>query len=418
MSFRSLNDILNEIDEDVSDEEGDFEQIEYVENVKKPIIDIPEEYTRLNVPRVQTYREEYNNYNPVINHKKKETKILPLTESNLATINNEPLISYGVPERSIEEDAKTRMSKKSHKTQKSEVSSMSKKSHKSDKSRVSSIDFSVGYDKEDKDETMSIKSSMSSISSVSMGSIKSRVSYNEKRGVSPSPVKREPYKEPPKANTINITPISHRKDWDEMSEISKVSKKSHISQISQKSGVSKTTEKSYSKQAIPLSGSIFPKAEKLKNVNESKMYGFDKFSNVKKEEQEEKVNVKKMKNIDEFREKVQRYIKLDNEVKELIKAMRERNSEKRKLEYLILEFMKDNEIGTIKNKEDNRMIEYYEKRKQESISKDYMREKLVELLKDGNASDKIIDYMYSNRKEYVKEGIKLVKEKVDKKKKY
>ncbi len=402
MSFRSLNDILNEIEEDVSDEEGDFEQIEYVENVKKPLLDIPEEYTRLNGPRIHNQIQYYEEYNY-----KKENKVLPLTESNLAKVNNEPLISYGVVGRSIEEDAKSRMSKKSHKSE------LSKKSSKSSRSQVSNIDFSVG---DDRDERFSVKSQrddsmsvISSISSVSMGSVKSRVSVNEKRGVSPSPVKREPYKEPPKANSINITPVSHRKNWDEMSEISRTSKISKAS---------KMTEKSYSKQAIPLSESIFPKANKLKSVNEmeNKMYGFDKFANVKKEE-EKKVDIKKMKNIDEFREKVQRYIQLDNEVKELIKAMRERNSEKRKLESLILEFMKENEIGTVKNKADNRMIEYYERRRPESVTKDYMKEKLLELLKDGNASEKIVEYMYSNRKEYVKEGIKMVKDGEGKKKK-
>lgn len=389
----SLRDILNDIPDEVSDsdEEGEFENIEYVEPKRQSFLDIPEEYTKLNVPKTQNIERVQKVQNvqniPKQNLQKVQNRIVPLTESNLAQINNEPLISYGIPEY---ESIETR-SKKSHK---------SHKSHKSDRSKVSSIDFSVGedhqnrlikYDREEQDDTKSMRSS---VSSLSMGSIKSQ-------------------SQKPLFMVNSIKPIHTKNNNDNESVVSKISKKSHISVSSVSIGgseYSRSSEKSIqsnksmskSRQIVPLSNSIYPK-----KMSED-VHGFNKFSNQTNEEEKVKVDVKRIKNIDEFKEKVNRYISLDDEIKTLSEALRERRKEKQRFEGEILGFMKDNEIETIKSKLDNSSIELIQRKKTEGLSKEYLMETLLELLKNKSTAENITNYIYEKRNIVQKDIIKRV----------
>jgi hypothetical protein len=394
----SLKDILNHIPDEVSDsdDEGEFENIEYVEP-KRSFLDIPEEYTKLNVPRNQnqnynhqTIHTQQNQYiqKPKIENK----KIVPLTESNLELISNEPLISYGLPQ---EESIETR-SKKSHK---------SHKSHKSSKSITSSIDFSVGEDnqkrliKYDRDREDDTRSTRSSVSSLSMGSIKSNHSYQVE-------------------NRSKIIPGSlPQKSRDDQSVLSKISKaKSHISVSSmslcgsESSRTSVESKTSVSKQMVPLSSSIYPK--KMEDL-----HGFNKFSNQNKEEEKAKVDIKKIRNIEEFKNKVNHYIALDDEIRTLTNALKERRREKQRFEGEILQFMKENEIETIKSKLDNSSIELLQRKKTQGLTKEYLVDCLMNLLKNKNTSDQIATYIFENRSTIQRDVIKRVQEGKSKKKK-
>lgn len=424
----SLKDILENIQDDVSDsDEGEFETIEPQKSVqRKPMLDIPDEYKVLNKPKVQEhqvrehqvneyvqYNKDYNNYNNNYNqvyqnvrgdvilgsHReqnvrgdvKKENKPLQLTEANLMKVSGESMISYDIPKyESIE--TKSIKSKKSEKSHKSHTS---KKSNKSE----SSIDFSVGddnqnrhisydYDNEDDDRR-------SQISSLSAGSIKSRVSYVEKEV---------------------IKPFIKKHDIDQQSIISKISKKSHISISSMSSmGTSiQSTHKSV-KSDKPLIQSSYPK-----RVEQSPM-AFDKFSNQNTEEVEAKVDVKRIKNIEEFKAKINHYIKLDDEIKTLSDALRERRKEKQRFEGELLNFMKQNDISSIKNKQDNSQIELVQKKKTETLSKEYLMSTLLELLRNKSTAENITNYVYSKRGVVETEKIKRVvegKSKKNKKDKY
>ncbi len=383
----SLKDILNEIQDDVSDsDEGEFETIEPQKPVqRKPMLDIPDEYKVLNKPKVQEHVQynkdynNYNNYNQVYQNVKKEHKPLQLTEANLMKISGESMISYDIPKyESIE--TKSIKSKKSEKSHKSHTS---KKSNKSE----SSIDFSVGNDNQNRhisyDYEVEDDDRRSQISSLSAGSIKSRVSYVEK-------------------------PFIKKQDSDQQSIISKISKKSHISISSMSSMATsiQSTHKSVKSELEkrPLIQSSYPKRV------ESSPMAFDKFSNQNTQEVETKVNVKKIKNIEEFKAKINYYIKLDDEIKTLSDALRERRKEKQKFEDELLNFMKENEIDSIKSKSDNSQIELVQKKKTETLSKEYLMSTLLELLKNKSTAENITNYVYSKRGVVETEKIKRVKE--------
>ncbi len=383
----SLRDILNDIQDDVSDsDEGEFETIEVQKPVqiqRKPLLDIPDEYKVLNKPRI--HEEVYNNvYYNQYNSKKSDytnTKNIPLTEANLLKASGESLISYDIPRHETIEERSLR-SKKSAKSSKSEKSH---KSHKSSKS-VSSIDFSVGEDNQnryisyDNDDD-----SRSQISSLSAGSIKSRHSYVEKQ------FREKPY-------------IKKGENDDTQSIISKISKKSHISISSMSSMESKATSVQSKKSEKPLIQSLYPKRE-----DQSPM-AFDKFSNQNTQEVEAKVDVKRIKNIEEFKAKINHYIKLDDEIKTLSDALRERRKEKQRFEGELLNFMKQNDISSIKNKQDNSQIELVQKKKVESLNKEYLMSTLMELLKNKSTAENITNYVYSKRGVVETDKIKRVAE--------
>ncbi len=403
----SLKDILNHIPDEVSDsdDEGEFENIEYVEP-KRSFLDIPEEYTKLNVPRTQN-----QNYNQTIHTpqnqyiqkaKVENKKIVPLTESNLELISNEPLISYGL---SQEESIETR-SKKSHK---------SHKSHKSSKSVTSSIDFSVGEDNQnrlikydrDRDRDRDVdnddtRSTRSSVSSLSMGSIKSKQVGNRPQIIQQSLPKKI------SDNDSVLSKISKAKSHISVSSMSLCGSESSRTSVESKKSIE--SKKSVSKQIVPLSSSIYPK--KMEDV-----HGFNKFSNQNKEEEKAKVDIKKIRNIEEFKNKVNHYIALDDEIKTLTNALRERKREKQRFEGEILQFMKENEIETIKSKLDNSSIELLQRKKTQGLTKEYLVDCLMNLLKNKNTSDQIATYIFENRSTSQRDVIKRVQEGNSKKKK-
>ncbi len=401
----SLKDILDDIQDEVSDsDEGEFEEIVPQVIQKKPLLDIPDEYRVLNKPKVETYNQEYynnkSNYNQQYNNQQYNSQInerhkkpLALTEANLAKVNNEPLISYDIPKyESIE--TKSIKSKKSHKSEYSERSEKSHKSVKSHKSSVSSIDFSVGednqnrhirYDYEDDDRR-------SQISSLSAGSIKSqKMNYYEK------PVIKDKSKE-----------------YDNESIVSKISKKSHISissMSSLESNISKSSVQS-KKSERPLIQSLYPKKVEVNPM------AFDKFSNQNKGEEEKgKVDIKRIKNIEEFKAKVNRYITIDDEINALMEGLRARKKEKQEYEKELLNFMKDNQIDSIKSKNDNSQIELIQKKRTEGLTKDYLMNSLMDLLKNKSTAENITNYVYSKRNIVESEKIKRVKESKGKKRK-
>ena len=401
----SLRDILDDIQDDVSDsDEGEFETIEpqkVVQTQRKPLLDIPDEYKVLNKPRIQE-NVQYENYNNVYKndiYKKdvykndvyKNDKSLPLTEANLMKVSGQSMISYDIPKyESIET--------KSLKSKKSVKSHSSKRSIKSE----SSIDFSVGNDNQNRNISYDYEDDRrSQISSLSAGSIKSRSSYIEKEVIKPL--------------------IKKRDSDDNQSIISKISKKSHISISSMSSIESKATSIQSTQKSVksvlekPLIQSLYPK-----RVEQSPM-AFDKFSNQNTQEVESKVNVKRIKNIEEFKAKINHYIKLDDEIKTLSDALRERRKEKQRFEGELLNFMKQNDISSIKNKQDNSQIELVQKKKTEGLNKEYLMNRLLELLKNKSTAENITNYVYSKRGVVETEKIKRVvegKSKKSKKDKY
>lgn len=408
----SLRDILDDIQDDVSDsDEGEFETIEVQKPIqKRPLLDIPDEYRVLNKPQMkeEVYnKQNYNDYNNQYSNNQysnkqntnvqqvrvynQNVKSVPLTEANLMKVSGESMISYDIPKYdSIE--TKSIKSKKSH------ISERSEKSNKSHKSSVSSIDFSVGDDNKNRyKEVDDFDDRRSQISSLSAGSIKSQF-------------QKQNYHK-----NVELRPVIKKRDYDEESIVSKISKKSYISVSSVSSLDSNISKNSFQskKSEKPLIQSSY-----LKRAEVNPM-AFDKFSNQNTQEADVKVDVKRIKNIDEFKAKINHYIKLDDEIKTLSDALRERRKEKQRFEGELLNFMKDNDISSIKNKQDNSQIELIQKKKTETLNKEYIVNCLIDLLKNKSTAENITNYMYSKRGVVETEKIKRVVEnkKINKKNK-
>jgi hypothetical protein len=385
----SLKDILDDIQDEVSDsDEGEFEEIVPQVVQKKSLLDIPDEYRVLNKPTIPIqengYYEKQSNYN-------RKPNIIPLTEANLMKASGGSMISYDIPKYDLMESRSIK-SKKSHKSEYSERSERSHKSIKSHKSSVSSIEFSVGEDNPNRVISYEDDDRRSEISSLSAGSIKSQKMNN--------------YDKPMIKNRV--------KEYDNESIVSKISKKSHISvsSISSLGSKSSIQSKSSIKSEKPLIQSLYPK--KMEDV-----HAFNKFSNQNKDGEGEKakVDIKRIKNIEDFKIRINNYIKLDDEINALMEGLRERKKEKKMYEDELLNFMKENDIDSIKSKQDNSQIELIQRKKSETLSKEYLTNCLMELIKNKSTSDNIVNFIYNNRNMVEINKIKRVKEGKNKKKK-
>ncbi len=386
----SLRDILDDIQDEVSDsDEGEFEEIVPHVVQKKSLLDIPDEYRVLNKPTIPIqengYYEKQSNYNGKPN-------IIPLTEANLMKASGVSMISYDIPKYDLMESRSIK-SKKSHKSEYSERSERSHKSIKSHKSSVSSIQFSVGEDNPNRVISYEDDDRRSEISSLSAGSIKSQKMNN--------------YDKPIIKNRV--------KEYDNESIVSKISKKSHISvssisSLGSKSGIQ---SKSSVKSEKPLIQSLYPKKM------EPNPMAFDKFSNQNKEDggEKAKLDIKKIKDVNEFKMKINNYIKLDDEISALMNALRERKKEKQEYEKELLQFMKENEIDSIKSKQDNSEIELIQRKKSETLNKDFLMNCLTDLLKNRTSAENIANYVYNKRGSIEIDKIKRIKESNIKKKK-
>jgi hypothetical protein len=97
-----------------------------------------------------------------------------------------------------------------------------------------------------------------------------------------------------------------------------------------------------------------------------------------------------------FREETEQWIKLDDEIKVLQKALNERKKAKNAITPHILEFMGKYEIQNM-NMNDGGSLVYNKSVTTKPLTKDYMKQKLTEYLRNANKADKLVQDIYNNR---------------------
>jgi hypothetical protein len=104
-------------------------------------------------------------------------------------------------------------------------------------------------------------------------------------------------------------------------------------------------------------------------------------------------------------ENIKEWMRIDDELKELQKAAKERRARKKEITDYLVHVMRENEIDCFESKEGNLL--YSQTKTKASISKKYLLETLSNFYKDNpEMGHNVCDYILNNRQEKVKEVIK------------
>jgi hypothetical protein len=106
-----------------------------------------------------------------------------------------------------------------------------------------------------------------------------------------------------------------------------------------------------------------------------------------------------------FKEETEQWIQLDDEIKVLQKALNERKKAKNAITPHILEFMGKYEIENM-NMHDSSALVYTKSVTTKPLTKDYVKAKLTEYLRNAQKADKLTHDIYSNREKQTTYRIK------------
>ena len=102
---------------------------------------------------------------------------------------------------------------------------------------------------------------------------------------------------------------------------------------------------------------------------------------------------------------IKEWIQIDNELKELQKAARERRQRKKELTSSLVEVMKSNEIDCF-DTNDGKLI-YSQTKTKQSVSKKYLLTTLHNFYKDEPETAKMVtEYILTNRPEKINENVR------------
>lgn len=102
---------------------------------------------------------------------------------------------------------------------------------------------------------------------------------------------------------------------------------------------------------------------------------------------------------------IKEWIQIDNELKELQKASRERRQRKKELTSNLVEVMKNNEIDCF-DTNDGKLI-YSQTKTRQSVSKKYLLSTLLNFYKDDPLTAKqVTEYILNNREEKINENVR------------
>lgn len=111
--------------------------------------------------------------------------------------------------------------------------------------------------------------------------------------------------------------------------------------------------------------------------------------------------------MDKFKKKIKIYVSYDDKIKKYNTELKKLREKKYKLEQSIIKFMNNNQMNnTIINLTDGGKLQLSESKKTESLSKNYILQKLTTYFSSEEDAQKIVDYLYSNRVVMIKNSIK------------
>lgn len=97
----------------------------------------------------------------------------------------------------------------------------------------------------------------------------------------------------------------------------------------------------------------------------------------------------------EFKENVKVWLQLDDDIKTLQDAMKERKKKKDELTPDLLDFMEKYKIHDLDTQEGH--LKFQKSMRSQSVSKKFLVSKLGHFFKNLNKGEKIVDFIYDNR---------------------
>jgi len=110
---------------------------------------------------------------------------------------------------------------------------------------------------------------------------------------------------------------------------------------------------------------------------------------------------------EEFKEKIVRWVKLDDDLRKIRETVKEINDEKKQSEEFILAYMEnieEKEIGINGGK-----LARNVSKTTEPLNKDNIKKSIAEVTKDENLAQKVTDFILNNRKTKEKITLKRIK---------
>ena len=99
--------------------------------------------------------------------------------------------------------------------------------------------------------------------------------------------------------------------------------------------------------------------------------------------------------LDEFKKEVKEYLHIDNDIKKLMEAVKERKKRKKILSTSIISFMKTHNIQDL-NSEDGR-LKYSVSKTAKSLSKQHIYQSLSKFMKSNDKAQEALSFIYNNR---------------------
>jgi hypothetical protein len=104
---------------------------------------------------------------------------------------------------------------------------------------------------------------------------------------------------------------------------------------------------------------------------------------------------------------IKEWIQLDNELKEIQKASKERRTRKKEITALLVDIMRENEIDCFDVNANEGKLLYTQSKVKTGITKKYLMDTLSNFYKDKpDYGIEVADYILNNREEKIKENIR------------
>lgn len=97
----------------------------------------------------------------------------------------------------------------------------------------------------------------------------------------------------------------------------------------------------------------------------------------------------------DFKEDVKLWLKLDDDIKTLNEAIKERKTKKNEITPKLLDFMEKHEINDLNTNEGH--LKFQKSLRSKPLSKKYLMDRLGFYFKNNSKSEKIVNFLYNNR---------------------
>lgn len=97
----------------------------------------------------------------------------------------------------------------------------------------------------------------------------------------------------------------------------------------------------------------------------------------------------------DFKEDVKTWLKLDDDIKTLNDAIKERKTKKNEITPKLLDFMEKHEINDLNTNEGH--LKFQKSLRSKPLSKKYLMDRLGFYFKNNSKSEKIVNFLYNNR---------------------